>query len=243
MNDKEENLLQIRNLTVAYNGIFALRSISMAVSKGEVVSVLGPNGAGKTTLLRAISGLVKPEIGSSILLNGKEIIGYPAYKIVKEGIAHVPEGRQVFSAMSVNENLEVAAASFSRRYRQERINSVYQLFMELVQRKNQQAGSLSGGEQQMLAIGRAIVSGCQIILIDEPSMGLAPIVVNRIFRTLKQIVKDTKLTLLIVEQNAKLSLPLSDRIYVISHGSILMQGPVAEIQSNQMIQDMYFAKS
>lgn len=242
MSDDREDLLKVRDLTVAYNGIVALRSISMSVKKGEVVSVLGPNGAGKTTLLRTISGLVKPEAGGSVQLRGRELIGMPSYKIVSAGIAHVPEGRQVFPAMSVNENLEVASARIPREKRKQMIDSVYALFSELVSRKNQQAGSLSGGEQQMLAIGRAIVSNCEIVLIDEPSMGLAPVIVQRIFRTLKEIVRDTKLTLLIVEQNAKLSLPLSDRIYVLSQGRITMEGPVSEIHGNQMIQDMYFAK-
>lgn len=242
MSEDREDLIRIRDLTVAYNGIAALRSISMSVRKGEVVSVLGPNGAGKTTLLRTISGLVKPEAGGSIQLRGKELIGQPPYGIVAAGIAHVPEGRQVFPAMSVNENLEVASARIPRERRKGKIESVYALFSELVSRKNQQAGSLSGGEQQMLAIGRAIVSDCEIVLIDEPSMGLAPVIVQRIFRTLKEIVKETKLTLLIVEQNAKLSLPLSDRIYVLSQGKITMEGPVSEIHGNQMIQDMYFAK-
>ena len=242
MNGNHEAMLEIENLKVAYNGISALRSVSMYVNKGEVVSVLGPNGAGKTTLLRTISGLVKPESGSSIKFCGKEILGKPAYTIVKEGVAHVPEGRQVFPAMSVNENLEVAATRIPGALRKAKIDEVYQLFPELVTRKNQQAGSLSGGEQQMLAIGRAIVSKCDLVLIDEPSMGLAPVIVQRIFRTLKEIVKNTKLTLLIVEQNAKLSLPLSDRIYILSQGSIVMEGPVSEIHANQMIQDMYFAK-
>lgn len=242
MSETRENLLQIRNLTVAYNGVLALRSISMSIGKGEVVSVLGPNGAGKTTLLRTISGLVRPEAGASIRFHGKEIIGYAPYRIVKEGIAHVPEGRQVFPAMSVNENLEVASVRIPRNRRRERIDSVYHLFSELASRRDQQAGSLSGGEQQMLAIGRAIVSECELVLIDEPSMGLAPIVVQRIFKNLKDIVKDTALTLLLVEQNAKLSLPLSDRIYVLSQGAVAMEGPVSEIRGNQMIQDMYFAK-
>lgn len=235
-------MLEIENLKVAYNGIVAIRSISMHVGKGEVVSVLGPNGAGKTTLLRTISGLVKPESGSSIKFQGKQLIGLPAYSIVKEGISHVPEGRQVFPAMSVNENLEVAATRIPRERRKKKMDEVYALFSELTTRKNQQAGSLSGGEQQMLAIGRAIVSECEFVLIDEPSMGLAPVVVQRIFKTLKEIVRDTRLTLLIVEQNAKLSLPLSDRIYVLSQGTIVMEGPVSEIHGNQMIQDMYFAK-
>jgi branched-chain amino acid transport system ATP-binding protein len=242
MSGENEAMLEIENLKVAYNGIVALRSISMRVGRGEVVSVLGPNGAGKTTLLRTISGLVKPEPGSSIKFRGTQLIGQPAYTIVKEGVAHVPEGRQVFPAMSVNENLEVAATRIPKAKRKAKIDEVYQLFTELTTRKNQQAGSLSGGEQQMLAIGRAIVSECEIVLVDEPSMGLAPVVVQRIFKTLKEIVKETKLTLLIVEQNAKLSLPLSDRIYVLSQGSIVMEGPVSEIHGNQMIQDMYFAK-
>ncbi len=237
-----EAMLEIENLKVAYNGVIALRSISLHIGKGEVVSVLGPNGAGKTTLLRTISGLVKPESGSSIKFCGKQLVGKPAFTIVKEGVAHVPEGRQVFPAMSVNENLEVAATRIQSAARKVKIDEVYQLFPELVTRKNQQAGSLSGGEQQMLAIGRAIVSKCDLVMIDEPSMGLAPVVVKRIFKTLKEIVKNTKLTLLIVEQNAKLSLPLSDRIYILSQGSIVMDGLVSEIHGNQIIQDMYFAK-
>jgi branched-chain amino acid transport system ATP-binding protein len=232
----------VRELTKRFGATTALAGMTWSARHEQVTAVLGPNGAGKTTLLRAISGLVKVEEGSTIRLNGKETVGYPPYRIVREGIAHVPEGRQVFPAMSVNENLEVATIRIPRERRKERIDSVYQLFSELAPRKNQQAGSLSGGEQQMLAIGRAVASDCQMVLIDEPSMGLAPIIVQRIFRTLKDIVRETKLTLLIVEQNAKLSLPLSDRIYVLSQGSIVMEGPVAEIHNNQMIQDMYFAK-
>jgi branched-chain amino acid transport system ATP-binding protein len=242
MNGERQELLRIEDLSVAYKGIFALRAISMKVRKGEVVSVLGPNGAGKTTLLRTISGLVQPEKGSRIMLRDRDIVGLPAFRIVQAGIAHVPEGRQIFPAMSVNENLEVAGGRIPAARRGERIDGVYELFTELKSRKKQQAGSLSGGEQQMLAIGRAIVSDCEIMLIDEPSMGLAPVIVQRIFRTLKEIVRSTGLTLLIVEQNAKLSLPLSDRIYILSQGAVVLEGPVDEIRGNQIVQDMYFAK-
>jgi branched-chain amino acid transport system ATP-binding protein len=242
MNEDRQELLRIEDLSVAYKGIFALRSISMKVRKGEVVSVLGPNGAGKTTLLRTISGLVQPEKGSKVMLRDRDIVGLPAFRIVQAGIAHVPEGRQIFPAMSVNENLEVASGRVPSARRSERIDGVYELFTELAGRRKQQAGSLSGGEQQMLAIGRAIVSDCEIILIDEPSMGLAPVIVQRIFRTLKEIVRSTGLTLLIVEQNAKLSLPLSDRIYILSQGKVVLEGPVEDIRGNQIVQDMYFAK-
>jgi len=242
MSGERAELLRLENLSAAYNGIFALRGVSMTVNTGEVVSVLGPNGAGKTTLLRTISGLVRPEAGTEILFRNRSIVGLSAYKIAGAGIAHVPEGRQVFPAMSVNENLEVATGRLPKARRQARIDGVYALFTELAGRRGQQAGSLSGGEQQMLAIGRAIASESELVLIDEPSMGLAPVIVQRIFRTLKEIVRDTGLTLLIVEQNAKLSLPLSDRIYILQQGKVALEGPVDEIRGNRIVQDMYFAK-
>jgi branched-chain amino acid transport system ATP-binding protein len=242
MSEDREFLLRVENLSVAYNGIFALRNVSLAVRKGEVVSVLGPNGAGKTTLLRTICGLVHPEKGSRVFFNNFDITKSAAYKIVRTGISHVPEGRQVFPDMTVDENLEIAGCRLSGKERQPGIKRVYGLFPELVKRQFNKAGSLSGGEQQMLAIGRAIVSNCEIVLIDEPSMGLAPVIVQRIFRTLREIVKQSGLTLLIVEQNAKLSLPLSDRIYILSQGSIALEGTVDELRENTMIQEMYFSK-
>lgn len=235
-------LLQIDNLSVKYKGITALRNVSLHIDKGEVVSVLGPNGAGKTTLLRAISGLVCPEKGGSITFNGEQMIGMVPFKIVKSGISHVPEGRQVFPLMSVDENLEIAGVNISVQDRKSRMDQVYELFSELCTRKGQQAGLLSGGEQQMLAIGRALVSNSGLMMIDEPSMGLAPVIVKRIFKTLRTIVKETNLTILIVEQNAKLSLPLSDRIYVLTQGEISMHGRVSEIENNEIIRDMYFSK-
>ena len=242
MSEEKQVLLRIENLSVTYNGIFALRNVSMTVKQAEVVSVLGPNGAGKTTLLRTLSGLVRPEKGSSIFYRDVDISKEMAYKIAQGGIAHVPEGRQVFPDMTVDENLEVAGCRNPKKDRRPKIDEVYALFPELVKRKHNRAESLSGGEQQMVAIGRALVSGCEIVLIDEPSMGLAPVIVQRIFRTLREIVKNTGLTLLIVEQNAKLSLPLSDRVYILSQGTIVLEGTVDEIRRDKLIQEMYFAK-
>ena len=242
MSEEKKILLRIDNLSVAYNGIFALRNVSMMVRQGEVVSVLGPNGAGKTTLLRTLSGLVRPEKGSGIFYRDVDISRHVAYKIAQSGIAHVPEGRQVFPDMSVDENLELAGCRIPKRERRPKIEEVYALFPELIKRKYNRAESLSGGEQQMLAIGRAIVSKSEMVLIDEPSMGLAPVIVQRIFKTLREIVKNTGLTLLIVEQNAKLSLPLSDRVYILSQGAIALEGTVDEIREDKLIQEMYFAK-
>ena len=239
---EKKDLLRVENLSATYSGIYALRNVSMKVGQGEVVSVLGPNGSGKTTLLRTVSGLVRPEKGSGIYFKDIDIVKMSAYKIVQNGIAHVPEGRQVFIDMSVDENLEVAGCRLPRNERRPNIDMVYELFPELIKRKHNRAESLSGGEQQMVAIGRAIVSKCELILIDEPSMGLAPVIVQRIFRTLREIVKKTGLTLLIVEQNAKLSLPLSDRVYILSQGKITLEGTVDEIRGDERIQEMYFAK-
>jgi len=233
-------LLETRDLSVSYNEVPALRRVSIKVMKGEVVSVLGPNGAGKTTLLKSISGLVSSEPGSKILLNGEEIQHLAPHKITRLGVIHVPEGRQVFAELSVQENLEVAATRIGLSKARPNIERVYKLFSELKSRKNQMAGTLSGGEQQMLAIGRAIVSDPVIMMIDEPSMGLAPVIVKRIFETLKKFVKDTGLTMLIVEQNAKLSLPMSDRVYIVSQGQIKLEGSVDEVKSDERIREMYF---
>ena len=194
------------------------------------------------SLLRTVSGLVRPEKGSSIFFKDMDISKHAAYKIVQDGIAHVPEGRQVFPDMTVDENLEVAGGRIPRKERRPKIEEVYALFPELVKRQYNRAESLSGGEQQMVAIGRALVSKCELVLIDEPSMGLAPVIVQRIFKTLREIVKNTGLTLLIVEQNAKLSLPLSDRVYILSQGKITLEGTVDEIRGDERIQEMYFAK-
>lgn len=235
------NLLSIANLSAAYNGIFALRKIDLHVDSGEVVSVLGPNGAGKSTLLRVISGLVKPEPGATIDFREQSLLGIAPHKISRRGIAHVPEGRQVFPDLSVDENLEVAGVRIDAAKRRSKIDEVYELFTELAPRKKQLAGSLSGGEQQMLAIGRALVSDCELVMIDEPSMGLAPVIVMRIFKTLREIMQSKRLTLLIVEQNARLSLQLSDRVYVLSQGTITLEGSVDEVKKDEKIRDLYFS--
>jgi branched-chain amino acid transport system ATP-binding protein len=233
-------LLETRDLSVSYNEVPALRKVSIKAAKGEVVSVLGPNGSGKTTLLKSISGLVPSEPGSKVLLNGEEIQNLAPHKITRLGVIHVPEGRQVFAELTVQENLEVAATRIGLAKARPNIERVYELFSELKPRKGQMAGTLSGGEQQMLAIGRAIVSEPLIMMIDEPSMGLAPVIVKRIFETLKKFVKDTGLTMLIVEQNAKLSLPMSDRVYIVSQGQIKLEGSVEEVKSDEKIREMYF---
>lgn len=236
------NLLNIENLSVAYSGIYALRSVNITIKKGKVVSVVGPNGAGKTTLLRTISGLVKPEPNSKIIFKGKDIIGIPAYKIANLGIAHVPEGRQIFPGLTVKENLEIASGRIPSRIMNKRIDEVYELFSELAVRKNQLGGLLSGGEQQMLAIGRALVSNSEMLMVDEPSMGLAPVIIIKLFKTLKTIMQRKDLTLLLVEQNTRLALPLSNYMYVLTQGKISFQGSVDELKHDEKIKDLYFAK-
>lgn len=236
------NLLSIENLSVAYSGIYALRSVNITVKEGNVISVVGPNGAGKTTLLRAISGLIKPESNSKIIFKGENIINMPAYKIANFGIAHVPEGRQIFPGLTVNENLEIACGRVPSRIVKTRIEEVYEFFPELAGRKNQLGSLLSGGEQQMLAIGRALVSNSELIMVDEPSMGLAPIIVLKLFKSLTAIMEKKDLTLLLVEQNARLTLPLSDYVYVLTQGQISFQGSVDEIKKDEKIRDLYFAK-
>ncbi len=237
------SLLTVENLSVTYNGIYALRNVNIRVEEGEVVSVLGPNGAGKSTLLRTISGLVRPEDSGKIFFKGKSILGLPPFRIARKGIAHVPEGRQVFPDLRVHENLEVASALLKPASKRAlAIEEVYELFPELSRRRKQLAGTLSGGEQQMLAIGRALVSGNELIMIDEPSMGLAPVIVIRIFKTLKEIMEKRNFSLLLVEQNAKLSLPLSNRIYILSQGSLVFEGDAKKLENQEILQSMYFAK-
>nr|WP_312058972.1 ABC transporter ATP-binding protein [Fervidobacterium pennivorans] len=233
-------ILSVENLWIEYNGIPALRGVTFSVDEEKVVSVLGPNGAGKTTLLRAISGLVKAQPGSSITFQGKDITRLPAYKIPRMGISHVPEGRQIFPELTVNENIEVAANSLPRLERLSRIAEVYEIFPELKDKVKQPGGTLSGGEQQMLAIARALVSNCKLLLVDEPSMGLAPVIVLRIFKTIREIVEKRHLTVLLVEQNARLSLPLSDYIYILSQGQIVFESKADHITNIESLKDKYF---
>ena len=234
-------MLEVRNLSVSYKGIPALRRVSLDVKQGEVVSVLGPNGAGKTTLLNAISGLVRPEADSSIRFVGKELAGQTPDAVVEAGVVQVPEGRQIFAELTVLENMEVGAVR--RRDRKgiaKDIADMFDIFPELRGREKQYGGTLSGGEQQMLAIARALVAAPKLIMIDEPSMGLAPVVVQRIFRLIRDVITKRGVTVLLVEQNTALSFAVSDRAYILTQGSVAMQGTVEELSQDQRVKDTYF---
>ncbi len=234
-------MLEVRNLSVSYKGIPALRRVSLDVKPGEVVSVLGPNGAGKTTLLNAISGLVRPEADSSIRFVAKELAGQTPDAVVEAGVVQVPEGRQIFAELTVLENMEVGAVR--RRDRKsiaKDIADMFDIFPELRGRERQYGGTLSGGEQQMLAIARALVAAPKLIMIDEPSMGLAPVVVQRIFRLIRDVITKRGVTVLLVEQNTALSFAVSDRAYILTQGSVAMQGTVEELSRDQRVKDTYF---
>ena len=231
-------MLEIKNLNVHYGVIHALKDVSLKVNQGEIVTLLGSNGAGKTTTLRTISGLHKATNGE-IIFEGKDIINLTASKRVEMKISQVPEGRRIFPAMTVVENLELGA--YLRRDKaniNKDMDYVYELFPILGQRKKQTAGTLSGGEQQMLAMGRALMSRPKILLLDEPSMGLAPLLVREIFDIIVNINKDGT-TILLVEQNAKIALSIADRAYVIETGSIVMSGTGEELANSDEIQKAY----
>lgn len=231
-------MLAIKNLQVSYGGVKALHGVSVEVNKGEFVAMIGNNGAGKTTTLSAVCGLVR-SVGGVIELDGEDITKLPSDKIAGKGIAMVPEGRRVFTGMTVQENLEMGA--FLRRNKkeiQQDMETVYELFPVLKERRRQQAGTLSGGEQQMLAIGRAIMSKPNYLLLDEPSLGLAPIIVERIFNTIRQI-NEQGISILMVEQNVPLSLSAASRAYVIETGDIVLEGSAKELMENEMVQQVY----
>jgi len=231
-------MLEIKNLNVHYGVIHALKGISLTVNEGEIVTLIGANGAGKTTTLRTISGLIKPSSGQ-VLLDGKDITNVPASDKVELGISQVPEGRRIFPEMTVFENLELGA--FLRKDKAEikkDIEQVYELFPILKDRKKQTAGTLSGGEQQMLAMGRALMSRPRILLLDEPSMGLAPLLVREIFNIITDINKSGT-TILLVEQNASMALSIADRAYVLENGSIVMSGSGKELAKSSEIQKAY----
>lgn len=231
-------MLEIKNLNVHYGVIHALKSASLIVNKGEIVTLIGANGAGKTTTLRTISGLNKATDGE-ILLEGKNITNLPANKRVEMKLSQVPEGRRIFPAMTIMENLELGA--YLRRDKSEikkDMDNIYELFPILGQRKKQTAGTLSGGEQQMLAMGRALMSRPEILLLDEPSMGLAPLLVKEIFDIIVNINK-TGTTILLVEQNAKMALSIAHRAYVIETGSIVMSGTGEELSKSDEIKKAY----
>lgn len=232
------SLLEIRGLAVSYGAIKALHGIDLRIEEGEIVSLLGANGAGKTTTLRAVSRLL-PLAGGDILFQGNSLSTLPPHRVVSLGIAHVPEGRGIFPSLTVLENLKLATWTCSRKgsvaalYR-----AVFELFPRLEERKTQQAGTLSGGEQQMLALGRAMMTDCRVMLLDEPSMGLSPLLVKEVFRAVREInAKGT--TVLLVEQNAGMALKIAHRGYVLENGRIVLQGPAEELARDERVKEAY----
>lgn len=235
------NLLEIKGLTVFYDAIQALRGVSLSVPKGSIVCLIGANGAGKSTVLRAISGVKRASSGK-ILFNGASILDLPPHRLVEMGIVQCPEGRGVFPDLTVEENLELGAyVRQDRPQVQKDLEHVYSLFPRLKERRGQMAGTLSGGEQQMLAIGRALMARPQLLLLDEPSLGLAPQVIELIFETIERINKEGT-TILLVEQNAQLALEASRTAYVLETGSILLEGPAATVQRNPKVKQAYLGQ-
>ncbi|MCI6553983.1 MAG: ABC transporter ATP-binding protein [Lachnospiraceae bacterium] len=235
-------MLEIRDLEVYYGMIHAIKGISFEVREGEVIALIGANGAGKTTTLHTITGLLQAKAGS-ILFEGQDISRMPGYKIVSRGMAHVPEGRRVFAQLSVLQNLRMGA--YTRKDKKEiedTLRLVYQRFPRLEERQNQMAGTLSGGEQQMLAMGRALMSHPRIILMDEPSMGLSPIFVNEIFDIIKEVSAGGT-TVLLVEQNAKKALSIADRAYVLETGKIVLEGKAEDLLNDDSIKKAYLGEA
>lgn len=230
-------ILEVKNLCVNYGGIQALTNINLLINKGEVISLIGANGAGKSTTLRAISRLVNYRQGN-IYYNGRDISRYPAYKVVKFGIAHSPEGRKILSRLTVLDNLNLGAYIRSDNSIKADIEQQFKLFPRLAERRNQLAGTLSGGEQQMLAISRALMSKPQLLLLDEPSLGLAPAIVRDIFAIIQNL-RSTGITILLVEQNANLALQIADRGYVLEAGSITLSGKAADLLNDERVKKAY----
>lgn len=234
-------MLEVRNLEVYYGMIQAIKGISLEVKQGEVVALIGANGAGKTTTLHTITGLLSPKNGS-VMFEGVDITKIPAHKIVSMGMAHVPEGRRVFANLTVYQNLKMGA--YTRKDSKEigeTLSMVYKRFPRLEERRNQIAGTLSGGEQQMLAMGRALMSRPKIILMDEPSMGLSPIFVNEIFDIVREI-STGGTTVLLVEQNAKKALSIADRGYVLETGNIVLEGKASDLLNNDSVKKAYLGE-
>ncbi len=234
-------MLEVKDLQVYYGMIQAIKGISFEVNQGEVIALIGANGAGKTTILHTITGLHAAKAGS-IMFEGKDLTKTPAHKIVSMGMAHVPEGRRVFSQLSVLENLKMGA--YTRKDKteiEESLENVYKRFPRLEERKNQMAGTLSGGEQQMLAMGRALMSKPKIILMDEPSMGLSPIFVNEIFDIIQEV-SASGTTVLLVEQNAKKALSIADRAYVLETGTIALEGDAKVLMNDDSIKKAYLGE-
>jgi branched-chain amino acid transport system ATP-binding protein len=232
-------VLELRELNVAYGNICALHGISLTVEAGSIVTLVGGNGAGKTTTLRTISGLVKAKSGA-VIYEGQDITNLPAHELVARGIAQSPEGRMVFSNLTVRENLQMGA--YLRKDRKkiaEDLNFVFEMFPRLKERQRQTAGTLSGGEQQMLAIGRALMSKPRLLLLDEPSLGIAPLLTKAIFEKIVAINRDLKLTILLVEQNANLALEISHHGYVLETGRILLADTAANLRANPKVREAY----
>ena len=231
-------MLKVDNIDVYYGAIHAIKGISIEVPKGEIVTLVGSNGAGKSTTLRTISGLMKPKNGT-ILFEDKNIVGVPAHKIVGMGLCQVPEGRHVFANMSVMENLELGAYLRNDKDGIARdLEDVFKKFPRLLERKDQISGTLSGGEQQMLAMGRALMSRPRLLLLDEPSMGLAPLLVKEIFNIIKEI-NESGTTVLLVEQNANMALSIADKAYVLETGRIALAGTAQEVASSEAVRKAY----
>lgn len=231
-------MLEVKNLSVSYGAIEAVKDISFTVNDGEIVSLIGANGAGKTTTLHTITGLVPAKSGS-VMYNGADLLKTHNNKIVTLGMAHIPEGRHVFTRMSVEENLEMGAFSLKDQSDLKKdLDMVYGLFPRLKERRNQKAGTLSGGEQQMLAMGRALMSHPKTILMDEPSMGLSPKLVKEIFSIIRKL-HEQGITILLVEQNAKMALSIADRAYVLETGRITMEGDAKKLLNNEQVRKAY----
>jgi branched-chain amino acid transport system ATP-binding protein len=239
-------MLRLKNINTYYGKIHALKNVSLHLAEGEIVTLIGANGAGKTTILNTISG-VTPASGGEILCNKELVTLLPPDKIVQRGISQVPEGRQVFKPLSVEDNLELGAYL---RYRNREskaaihvdMDTVFALFPRLLERRRQLAGTMSGGEQQMLAIGRALMANPKVLLLDEPSMGLAPLVVQEIFRVLERLRQENGTTILLVEQNAKAALKLADRGYVLETGKVILEGSADELLDNAEVKRAYLGK-
>jgi len=232
------SILNVENVHTYYGNIHALKGVSIKIDKGEIVTLIGGNGAGKTTTLRTISGLLKPREGS-VSLDGQDLLKFKAHEIVYKGISMVPEGRGIFARLTVTENLEMGAYSLNSKQELEKnMGRVFALFPRLKERRTQVAGTLSGGEQQMLATGRALMANPRILLMDEPSMGLAPVLVELIFETIQQINK-AGVTVLLVEQNALMALAIADRGYVLQTGEIVLTDTAENLKKNPMVQKAY----
>ena len=236
------SLLEIENVHTYYGQIHALKGVSLAVDQGEIVTLIGANGAGKSTLLKSTSGLLRPRQGS-IRLDGEELTQYPPHEIVTKGVVQVPEGRRVFGRLTVTENLEMGAFAISdQKLIKKNLEKVFNLFPRLRERYNQVAGTLSGGEQQMLATGRALMANPRVLLMDEPSMGLAPVLVDSIFETIRRLHAEGT-TILLVEQNARMALQVAGRGYVLQSGTVLLSDTAENLRQNEVVREAYLGET